>query len=114
MNPLSLISNTSDLGGIAKELVQVVKGDPYVSSSDKELAETHLQNIPFVARLLAGAVGAELGNILGKYKKMPPKTRTLIAIAGFGLGQLVLKEIYKERDKFARYNHQTRLYEIEQ
>jgi hypothetical protein len=92
------------------DIVSIIKSDSGLSSSQKEelLGDDNKKKL---AILLSGASGAAIGLALAKYKNMSRPAQVVLSALGFGAGMLVYK--YWHRERFAHYDSNTKMYNID-
>jgi hypothetical protein len=92
------------------DIINFIHSDKGLSLSQKEemLSEEGKKKLAVV---LGGSAGAALGVALAKYRKMSTTSQVLLSALGFGIGVLLYK--YYTRERFANYNSDTKMYEID-
>jgi hypothetical protein len=78
---------------------------------DKKRSLLHMLNSPEVFdHLLAGTAGVLIAKAISSYSDMSPPARTLLSLAGFGIGNIIYNNL-NER-KFTTYDHNTGIAKI--
>jgi F0F1-type ATP synthase assembly protein I len=89
------------------EIINFIRNDTSLSAEQKnELLDNKSKLIKFIS----GAGGGVLGLALAKYKNMSQTSQIVLSALGFGAGMVIYN--YAKRKKFADYNDETGLYEI--
>jgi hypothetical protein len=88
---------------VLSKLVQEDHGLP----QDKKTSLLRMLNSPEIFdHIMAGVAGMVLSNIIAKYAKMSQPARTLVTLAGFGLGNVIYNAIMGPR-KHTSYDPET-------
>lgn len=96
------------------ELITSVRSDPSLEEDQKRKLLNLLTDNAFFNKVLYGGFGAAVGAAVANWLKLSRKSKILLAIAGFGIGELLLSASKKsEEKKPLQYNKQTRLYEVQ-
>jgi hypothetical protein len=93
-------------GGDVREIIRkMIAQDHGIELRKKESLLTILNSPEAFDHILVGATGAAVVHALSSYNKMSPTARTLLSLAGFGIGN-IMYNIIKER-KFTSYDQET-------
>jgi hypothetical protein len=111
-NLFSMVSSSVDpsfykkpSGDLQPILVKMISQDHGLDLGKKQSLLTLLNSPEALDNLLVGAIGAAVMHTLASYKKMSPTSRTLLSLAGFGIGT-IMYNIIKER-KFTSFDQAT-------
>jgi hypothetical protein len=86
-------------------VMQLVSQDKGISRDQKQSVITMLNSPEFMDRILVGTTGAALGYAIAKYANIPQPTRTLLSLAGYGIGNVLYNTL--QNREFTTYNQQT-------
>jgi hypothetical protein len=89
-----------------KDLRHAIENDPGLSNERKINLFTILNSPNIAEQLLAGASGAAVGVALAKYKKLSNTAQTLMGLAGFGLGNIIMNSL-TQPGKFTSWDPNT-------
>lgn len=96
-------------------LLTTIRADPTLSDEDKAKIMDLLSRQDYVNKLLNGALGAGLALLIARYMNLSKASQVLLAIAGFGVGKLILdSEQGDPKKRFASYNRNIKMYELNQ
>ncbi len=95
-----------------QDLLMALRADPSLSAHERQQVEQMVSQPDFITKLMYGAFGASLAYIVSKYLKLSKTAQILLAVAGFGIGRLLLDASNKHSDKFSQYNNRIKLYEV--
>jgi hypothetical protein len=87
------------------KVMQLVSQDKGISRGQKQSVITMLNSPEFVDHILVGAAGAALGNAIAKYSNIPQPARTLLSLAGFGIGNIIYNTL--QNREFISYDQET-------
>ena len=96
-----------------QELQNAVSSDPTLSPQQKQEVISALNDGSRLPKLLSGAAGAGVGVAIGKYFKLSTTSKTLLGIAGFGIGRLLYNVFSKQDRQFTTYNDRIKAYEMD-
>lgn len=86
-----------------RDLMQAIQGDLGLPEGDR-LNLLRMFNSPNLAeQLLGGVAGGALGWALAKYKKMSGPAQTLMSLAGFGMGNIIVNSL-TQPGQFTQWN----------
>jgi hypothetical protein len=94
------------------DLVSAIKADPTLDDTDKKHVIAMVSEHDFITKLMYGAFGASLSYIVAKYLGLSKTAQVLLAIAGYGVGRLLLDASKHKDNRFVQYNDKIKLYEI--
>lgn len=95
-----------------QHLLAALRADPSLNPQERKQVEHMVSQPDFTTKLMYGAFGASLAYIVAKYLKLSKSAQILLAIAGFGIGRLLLDASQKHKDKFVQYDNKIKQYEI--
>jgi hypothetical protein len=111
-NTFSMVSSSVDPSFYAKPagdlrpiLIKMISQDHGLDLGKKNSLLSMLNSPEALDNLLVGALGVAVVRALTSYKKMSPTARTLLSLAGFGIGTIMYNMI-KER-KFTSFDDAT-------
>lgn len=111
-NAFSMVSSSVDPSFFAKPsgdlqpiLAKMIAQDHGLDLGKKQSLLAMLNSPEALDNLLVGAVGFAVVHALTSYRKMSPTARTLLSLAGFGIGT-IMYNIIKER-KFTSFDQAT-------
>lgn len=93
-----------------ESILNLVNNDSGLGSAQKQELSRE-ENKRKLEKVLSGAGGAALGLAAAKYARLGHMAQALLSAAGFGIGVLVYD--YINRPRFANYNSENRMYEID-
>ena len=93
-----------------EKLIELISHDPSLSAAQKEeltgsKAKTGIQ------KMLAGAGGATVALLVARFSQLSKTAQVLLSGLGYGVGSVVYD--YYHRSKFANYNAEKGVYEID-
>ena len=86
-------------------LLKLVKHDAGLPKEHKQSIFGVLNSPEVFDNLLAGTAGAALSLVITRYMDVPPVGRTLLGLAGFGIGTILMNTLHER--KFTDYDPQT-------
>lgn len=92
-------------------LLAAINHDPALTDKDKATLSAKLHDPTFFRQMMYGGVGVGTADAISNWIKLSKKARILLAIAGFGIGQLILHAVSSE-DKPLKFNKATKTYEV--
>jgi uncharacterized membrane protein YeaQ/YmgE (transglycosylase-associated protein family) len=84
-----------------QELLHFISNDHGLSPDKRRTLMTLLNSPEALENIAAGVVGAAIAKLLADYKNMSPAARTLLSLAGFGVGSMLYKTLHER--KFTEY-----------
>jgi hypothetical protein len=84
---------------------QFIQQDHGLEQHKKQSLLTMLNSTEAFDHLLAGAAGMLVSKAIANYADMSPPARTLLSLAGFGVGNIIYNTL--QSDKFTTYNPET-------
>ena len=78
-------------------LLKVIEQDKGLSMQKKNSLLTMLQSPEAFDNIMAGAAGVILTRMLANYTNMSPTAKTLLSLAGFGLGNIIYNAIHERK-----------------
>lgn len=97
-----------------RQLLLAVQADRSLSKEERDRVLQILNQPDFLTKLTAGAFGASITYLIAKFLHLSKTAQVLLAIAGFGIGKLLLDASSHHTDRFATYNNKMKVYEINQ
>jgi hypothetical protein len=78
-------------------LSKLIHQDHGMDQHKKQSLLTILNSPEAVDHLLAGAAGVALTHVITKYSDISPPARTLLSLAGFGIGNIIYNTLNQSR-----------------
>jgi hypothetical protein len=78
-------------------LHHLIRQDHGLSSSKKKSLLTMLNSPDVLDHMLAGAAGMAVTHVAAKYMKLSPPARTLLSLAGFGIGNILYNTVHTNK-----------------
>lgn len=98
------------------DLLPALKADPGLTNAQRDgLLTWATKNAARLDSLWA--TNDPVSNAVNKFMKLSPAAKVLVSIAGYGLGRLLVSHLQdnkSDKRRFARYNQNLKVYEIEQ
>jgi hypothetical protein len=88
------------------DLRKAIQADYGISPEKKQNLFAILNSPNIAEQLLVGAAGGAIGLAVAKYKEMSGTAQTLMSLAGFGLGNIIMNSL-TQPGKFTRWNPET-------
>jgi hypothetical protein len=104
-NDLSYLIGPGPVVG-PKDLAHLIRQDYGMPHESKINLLTMLNSPNMADQLIAGAGGAALGLAVARYKKLSGTAQTLMSLAGFGLGNIIMSSL-TQPGKFTGWNPET-------
>lgn len=89
-----------------EDLRKAIQNDFGLSNDNKSNLFAILNSPNVAEQLLAGAAGGAIGLALARYKEMSGTAQTLMSLAGFGLGNIIMNSL-TQPGKFTQWNPET-------
>ena len=89
----------------ARVLSKLVKQDHGIEDTKKRQLLLMLQSPDVLEHILAGATGLMISNMIAKYTNMSQPAKTLLSLAGYGIGNMLYDMLKK--NKFTSFNAST-------
>jgi len=87
------------------KIIGLVHHDHGLSEPKKKDLTSILSNPEAFDHILSGVVGMAVGRAIGNYASMSKPARTLLSLAGFGIGNIIYNTL--QEDKFSTYDKKT-------
>lgn len=78
-------------------LLKVINQDKGLSMQKKNSLFTMLQSPEAFDNIMAGTAGLILTRMLSSYTNMSPTARTLLSLAGFGMGNIIYNAVHERK-----------------
>jgi hypothetical protein len=78
-------------------LLKVINQDKGLSMQKKNSLFTMLQSPEAFDNIMAGTAGLILTRMLSSYANMSPTARTLLSLAGFGMGNIIYNAVHERK-----------------
>jgi hypothetical protein len=91
-------------------IIKLVKHDHGISEHKKDSIFTVLNSPEAFDHIMSGTAGAVIAHMAGSYSTMSKPARTLLSLAGFGLGNIIYSTLHER--KFTEYDPKTGLSKI--
>lgn len=78
-------------------LLKMIEQDKGLNMQKKNSLLTMLQSPEAFDNIMAGAAGLILTRMLASYANMSPTARTLLSLAGFGLGNIIYNAVHERK-----------------
>ena len=89
----------------ARVLSRLVKQDHGIDDFKKKQLLRMLNSPDVVENILVGATGVMISNMIAKYTNMSQPAKTLLSLAGYGIGNMLYDMLRK--NKFSTFNSST-------
>jgi hypothetical protein len=86
-------------------VMNLIAQDRGLPQEKKQSIFTMLNSPEMFDHILVGAAGAALGHAIAKYSNVPNPARTLLSLAGFGIGNIIYNTL--QTREFADYDPST-------
>ena len=116
MNPITTIGMNlpQDFQGLIgpgphltpEDLKKVIQADFGLSQENKQSLFTILNSPNVAEQLFAGVAGGAIGLAVAKYREMSGTAQTLMSLAGFGLGNIIMNSL-TQPGKFTQWDPAT-------
>lgn len=83
-------------------MTNLLSNDHGLGAGQKQSLFTVLNTPEVFDHLLVGTVGAALTHVVAKYMDIPKPARTLLSLAGFGIGNIIYNTL--QTNKFTNYD----------
>jgi len=96
----------------ASSLLKLVGQDHALDQQKKQSLFSLIKSPEVFDHLIAGTAGMAMMHVVAKYAELPKHARTLLSLAGFGVGNIIYNSLHKR--KFTEYDPSTGMIHVKQ
>jgi hypothetical protein len=96
----------------ANTLLKLVGQDHGLDQHKKQSLFSLIKSPEVFDHLVAGAAGVAMMHVVSKFTELPKHARTLLSLAGFGVGNIIYNSLHKR--KFTEYDPATGMLHVKQ
>lgn len=96
----------------ARTLIKLVGQDHGLDQHKKQSLFSLIRSPEVFDHLVAGTAGVAMMHVVSKYTELPKHARTLLSLAGFGVGNIIYNSLHKR--KFTEYDPVTGVIHVKQ